>query len=75
MVGPSIGLDFYYRTIKLYASEFCKLHFGMEKKTITALRMMDMKAQTIKTMEIPQEEKRLEKQLCFAVYATAHASS
>ncbi|MBX4956940.1 MarR family transcriptional regulator [Rhizobium lentis] len=34
---------------------------------------MDMKAQTIKAMEIPQEEKRLEKQLCFAVYATAHA--
>ncbi|QSW92329.1 MarR family winged helix-turn-helix transcriptional regulator [Rhizobium lentis] len=32
-----------------------------------------MKAQTIKAMEIPQEEKRLEKQLCFAVYATAHA--
>jgi DNA-binding MarR family transcriptional regulator len=24
-------------------------------------------------MEIPEEEKRLEKQLCFAVYATAHA--
>ncbi|OBY04977.1 MarR family transcriptional regulator [Rhizobium leguminosarum bv. trifolii] len=35
--------------------------------------MMDMKAHTTKTMEIPQEEKRLEKQLCFAVYATAHA--
>ncbi|ARM87495.1 MarR family transcriptional regulator protein [Rhizobium sp. CIAT894] len=35
--------------------------------------MVDMKAQTVKTMEIPQEEKRLEKQLCFAVYATAHA--
>ncbi len=32
-----------------------------------------MKAQTAKTMEIPDEEKRLEKQLCFAVYATAHA--
>ncbi len=32
-----------------------------------------MKAHTTKTMEIPQEEKRLEKQLCFAVYATAHA--
>ncbi len=32
-----------------------------------------MKAQTAKTMEIPEEEKRLEKQLCFAVYATAHA--
>ncbi|MCV9943728.1 MULTISPECIES: MarR family winged helix-turn-helix transcriptional regulator [unclassified Rhizobium] len=35
--------------------------------------MMDMKAHTTKTIEIPQEEKRLEKQLCFAVYATAHA--
>ncbi|WP_064706549.1 MarR family winged helix-turn-helix transcriptional regulator [Rhizobium bangladeshense] len=35
--------------------------------------MTDMKAQTAKTMEIPEEEKRLEKQLCFAVYATAHA--
>ncbi|PKA40239.1 MarR family winged helix-turn-helix transcriptional regulator [Rhizobium sullae] len=32
-----------------------------------------MKAQMAKTMEIPEEEKRLEKQLCFAVYATAHA--
>jgi len=32
-----------------------------------------MKAQTAKTMKIPEEEKRLEKQLCFAVYATAHA--
>ncbi|ANK84848.1 MarR family transcriptional regulator protein [Rhizobium sp. N6212] len=32
-----------------------------------------MKALTAKTMEIPEEEKRLEKQLCFAVYATAHA--
>ncbi|WP_455874925.1 MarR family winged helix-turn-helix transcriptional regulator [Rhizobium yanglingense] len=32
-----------------------------------------MKAQMAKTMEIPQEERRLEKQLCFAVYATAHA--
>ncbi|OWO93496.1 MarR family transcriptional regulator [Rhizobium esperanzae] len=35
--------------------------------------MTDMKALTAKTMEIPEEEKRLEKQLCFAVYATAHA--
>lgn len=32
-----------------------------------------MKAQTAKMMEIPEEEKRLEKQLCFAVYSTAHA--
>lgn len=32
-----------------------------------------MKAQTAKTMTIPEEEKRLDKQLCFAVYATAHA--
>lgn len=32
-----------------------------------------MKTQTAKTMEIPEEEKRLEKQLCFAVYSTAHA--
>ena len=32
-----------------------------------------MKAQTAKMMEIPDDEKRLEKQLCFAVYATAHA--
>ncbi|KQV32496.1 MarR family transcriptional regulator [Rhizobium sp. Root1203] len=32
-----------------------------------------MKTQTTKTMEIPEEEKRLEKQLCFAVYSTAHA--
>jgi len=32
-----------------------------------------MKARTAKVMEIPEEEKRLEKQLCFAVYATAHA--
>jgi len=35
--------------------------------------MADMKARTAKVMEIPEEEKRLEKQLCFAVYATAHA--
>lgn len=35
--------------------------------------MADMKARTAKAMEIPEEEKRLEKQLCFAVYATAHA--
>jgi DNA-binding MarR family transcriptional regulator len=34
---------------------------------------MAMKSQTTKTMEIPEEEKRLEKQLCFAVYSTAHA--
>ncbi|WP_280636993.1 MarR family transcriptional regulator [Rhizobium sp. 16-449-1b] len=26
-----------------------------------------------KTMKIPEEEKRLERQLCFAVYSTAHA--
>ena len=32
-----------------------------------------MKAHLAKTMEIPEEEKRLEKQLCFAVYSTAHA--
>jgi len=32
-----------------------------------------MTARTAKVMEIPEEEKRLEKQLCFAVYATAHA--
>jgi DNA-binding MarR family transcriptional regulator len=32
-----------------------------------------MKAQTTKTMQIPEEEKRLERQLCFAVYSTAHA--
>ncbi len=32
-----------------------------------------MKTQTAKTMEIPEEEKRLERQLCFAVYSTAHA--
>ncbi|OCJ18460.1 MarR family transcriptional regulator [Rhizobium sp. AC44/96] len=32
-----------------------------------------MKTQTAKTMEIPDEEKRLERQLCFAVYSTAHA--
>lgn len=32
-----------------------------------------MKARTAKVMEIPEEEKRLDKQLCFAVYATAHA--
>ncbi len=32
-----------------------------------------MKARPAKVMEIPEEEKRLEKQLCFAVYATAHA--
>ncbi|MBW9053736.1 MarR family winged helix-turn-helix transcriptional regulator [Rhizobium mesosinicum] len=35
--------------------------------------MAVMKARTAKVMEIPEEEKRLEKQLCFAVYATAHA--
>lgn len=35
--------------------------------------MAEMKARTAKVMEIPEEEKRLEKQLCFAVYATAHA--
>jgi DNA-binding MarR family transcriptional regulator len=35
--------------------------------------MADMKARTAKVIEIPEEEKRLEKQLCFAVYATAHA--
>ncbi len=28
---------------------------------------------TTKTMTIPEEEKRLERQLCFAVYSTAHA--
>ncbi|WP_160005248.1 MarR family winged helix-turn-helix transcriptional regulator [Rhizobium sp. 18055] len=32
-----------------------------------------MTAQTTKTMDIPEEEKRLERQLCFAVYSTAHA--
>ncbi|MBB3592134.1 DNA-binding MarR family transcriptional regulator [Rhizobium sp. BK529] len=32
-----------------------------------------MRTRTAKVMEIPEEEKRLEKQLCFAVYATAHA--
>ena len=32
-----------------------------------------MKAQTARTMEIPAEEKKLERQLCFAVYSTAHA--
>lgn len=32
-----------------------------------------MKAHVAKTMEIPEEEKRLENQLCFAVYSTAHA--
>ncbi len=32
-----------------------------------------MKVQMTKTMEIPEEEKRLERQLCFAVYSTAHA--
>jgi DNA-binding MarR family transcriptional regulator len=32
-----------------------------------------MKAQTVRTMEIPAEEKKLERQLCFAVYSTAHA--
>jgi len=32
-----------------------------------------MKAHLAKTMEIPEEEKRLENQLCFAVYSTAHA--
>ncbi|MDM9623584.1 MarR family transcriptional regulator [Rhizobium sp. S96] len=35
--------------------------------------MTAMKTQTAKTMEIPEEEKRLERQLCFAVYSTAHA--
>ncbi|WP_198928655.1 MarR family winged helix-turn-helix transcriptional regulator [Rhizobium sp. AC44/96] len=35
--------------------------------------MTEMKTQTAKTMEIPDEEKRLERQLCFAVYSTAHA--
>jgi DNA-binding MarR family transcriptional regulator len=35
--------------------------------------MAAMKARPAKVMEIPEEEKRLEKQLCFAVYATAHA--
>ncbi len=35
--------------------------------------MAEMKAKTAKVMEIPEEEKRLDKQLCFAVYATAHA--
>ncbi|WP_454848565.1 MarR family winged helix-turn-helix transcriptional regulator [Rhizobium binxianense] len=35
--------------------------------------MADMKAQKAKTIEIPEEEKRLDRQLCFAVYATAHA--
>jgi DNA-binding MarR family transcriptional regulator len=35
--------------------------------------MADMKAQAKTTMQIPEEEKRLDKQLCFAVYATAHA--
>ncbi|WP_431322765.1 MarR family winged helix-turn-helix transcriptional regulator [Rhizobium sp. YTU87027] len=32
-----------------------------------------MKVHLAKTMEIPEEEKRLENQLCFAVYSTAHA--
>jgi len=32
-----------------------------------------MKARTVRTMEIPAEEKKLERQLCFAVYSTAHA--
>jgi len=32
-----------------------------------------MKAQTARTMDIPAEEKKLERQLCFAVYSTAHA--
>jgi len=32
-----------------------------------------MKAQKTETMKIPEEEKRLERQLCFAVYSTAHA--
>jgi len=32
-----------------------------------------MKAQTARTMKIPAEEKKLERQLCFAVYSTAHA--
>ncbi|WP_156393063.1 MarR family transcriptional regulator [Rhizobium sp. Root1220] len=32
-----------------------------------------MKARTAKTMKIPDGEKRLERQLCFAVYSTAHA--
>ncbi|MDM9647853.1 MarR family transcriptional regulator [Rhizobium sp. S163] len=31
------------------------------------------KAHMAKTMKIPEEEKRLERQLCFAVYSTAHA--
>jgi MarR family transcriptional regulator, organic hydroperoxide resistance regulator len=35
--------------------------------------MTEMKVKTAKAMEIPEEEKRLDKQLCFAVYATAHA--
>ncbi|WP_200960774.1 MarR family winged helix-turn-helix transcriptional regulator [Rhizobium sp. Root708] len=35
--------------------------------------MAAMKAQMTKTMEIPEEEKRLANQLCFAVYSTAHA--
>lgn len=32
-----------------------------------------MKAHLANTMEIPEEERRLENQLCFAVYSTAHA--
>ncbi|MBZ9793982.1 MarR family transcriptional regulator [Rhizobium sp. 3T7] len=32
-----------------------------------------MKAHLAKTMEIPEDEKRLDNQLCFAVYSTAHA--
>lgn len=32
-----------------------------------------MKAQTARTMDIPAEEKKLERQLCFAIYSTAHA--
>ncbi len=32
-----------------------------------------MTTQMTKTMNIPEEEKRLERQLCFAVYSTAHA--
>jgi len=32
-----------------------------------------MTARTAETMKIPAEEKKLERQLCFAVYSTAHA--
>jgi DNA-binding MarR family transcriptional regulator len=35
--------------------------------------MTDMTAHKARTIEIPEEEKRLDRQLCFAVYATAHA--